>query len=222
MCWWGLVPRLWPPVQNGDGGSDEHPDAAGGGRLPGAAGERCTGPGSCEMKGGSRACPVQRLLGGAGSAIASTPNPSKRSFPTRGGPLLPSPKAMHHASGCEGGLVRCPMAKGHPAPPSIMMMLRGWPLAGSAQFGAHPKHTHMHTLGCLPLIFAPFSTHPHLPTRLSLPDGPSIQEPHDLSCLHNEQLACSPTPAPNWRQPHNFLKRKETVLRMLPPCFLAG
>lgn len=28
---WGLVPRLRPPVQNGGGGSDEHPDAAGGG-----------------------------------------------------------------------------------------------------------------------------------------------------------------------------------------------
>lgn len=32
-------------MQNGGGGSDEHPDAAGGGRLPGAAGERCTGTG---------------------------------------------------------------------------------------------------------------------------------------------------------------------------------
>lgn len=164
VCWWGLVPRLRSPVQNGDGGSDEHPDAAGGGRLPGAAGERCTGPGSCEMKGGSQACPAQRLLGGAGSAIASTPNPSKRSFPTRGGPLLPSPKAMHHASGCEGGLVRCPMAKGHPAPPSIMMMLRGWPLAGSAQFGAHPKHTHTHTPHLRPLFHAPPLAHPLEPS----------------------------------------------------------
>lgn len=32
-------------MQNGGGGSDEHPDAAGGGRLPGAARERCTGTG---------------------------------------------------------------------------------------------------------------------------------------------------------------------------------
>ena len=32
-------------MQNGGGGSDEHPDAAGGGRLPGATGERCTGTG---------------------------------------------------------------------------------------------------------------------------------------------------------------------------------
>lgn len=52
---WGLVPWLRPPVQNGDGGSDEHPDAAGGGRLPGAAGERCTGTGEVRPEPGPEA-----------------------------------------------------------------------------------------------------------------------------------------------------------------------
>jgi hypothetical protein len=84
---WGLVPWLRPPVQNGGGGSDEHPDAAGGGRLSGAAGERCTGTGRSLAPFGAGgpeglgcgserlASPLRRVVGGAESVPRALPTP---------------------------------------------------------------------------------------------------------------------------------------------------
>lgn len=95
----GVGPVAPAPVQNGDGGSDEHPDAAGGGRLSGAAGERCTGlerglaraEGPREPNPGIVAPSLSGVVGDARNATASAPNPS--TVPTRalkGRPPLPT------------------------------------------------------------------------------------------------------------------------------------
>lgn len=127
---WGLVPRLRPPVQNGGGGSDEHPDAARGGRLPGAAGERCTGmggvrpePGPGALRGPAAGRGSQPLWGWL-EARRARPRalPTPLALPTRGpkgGHCCPKGDEWRWKRG------RCPPGSRAPSPPRSEWGARG-------------------------------------------------------------------------------------------------